>query len=86
MVEFRNLIEGWKDRYQTVSKPRSAAMQRFVRTTWNPPGEHNPQAALAADLGEGNTSYLDKGRVIVRLANGHTMEWKHAIRGFGPKK
>jgi hypothetical protein len=49
-------------------------------------GEHSPQAALAADLGPGNTSYRDdKGRVIVRLANGHTMEWKHAIKAFASK-
>ena len=50
-------------------------------------GEHRPEVALAADLGPGNTAYKDdKGRVIVRLADGSTMSWKSAIQAFGPKK
>lgn len=48
-------------------------------------GELNPQAAMSADLGPGNTTYMDKGRVIVRLANGQTMTWRSAIQAFGPK-
>jgi len=49
-------------------------------------GEHNPQAALSADLGPGNTSYQDdKGRVIVRMADGSTMLWRSAIQGFSRK-
>ncbi|MBN9546960.1 MAG: hypothetical protein J0I19_15945 [Alphaproteobacteria bacterium] len=48
-------------------------------------GELNPQAAMSADLGPGNTTYLDKGRVIVRLANGQTMTWRSAIQAFAHK-
>ena len=49
--------------------------------------EHNPALALNADLGQGITQRQDnKGRVIVRLADGVEMEWRTAIRAFGPGK
>ena len=49
-------------------------------------GEHNPEAALSADLGPGNTAFKnDKGTVIVRMADGSTMSWRSAIRAFGHK-
>lgn len=48
--------------------------------------EHNPSAALSADLGPGISQRQDaKGRVIVRLATGEEMEWRTALQAFGPK-
>jgi hypothetical protein len=48
--------------------------------------EHNPHAALAADLGNGITQYQDaKGRVMVRIPGMSEMLWKTAIKSFGPR-
>lgn len=48
--------------------------------------EYNPSLALNADLGAGITQRQDtKGRVIVRLPDGVEMEWRTAIRAFGPR-
>jgi hypothetical protein len=49
--------------------------------------EHNPSAALGADLGSGISQRQDaKGRVIVRLATGEEMEWRTALQAFGVRK
>jgi hypothetical protein len=49
--------------------------------------DHNPQAALAADLGNGITQYQDaKGRIMVRIPGMSEMLWKTAIRSFGVRK
>ena len=49
--------------------------------------DHNPVAALSAELGSGITQRRDhKGRIIVRLADGAEMEWKTAFRAFGVRK
>lgn len=48
--------------------------------------DHNPAQALNADLGQGFTQRQDaKGRVIVRLPTGVEVEWRNAIKAFGPK-
>jgi len=49
--------------------------------------DHSPSVALNADLGPGFSQRQDsKGRVIVRLPNGSEVEWRHAIKAFGPGK
>jgi len=50
-------------------------------------GEHNPSAALNADLGNGITQYQDaKGQVMVRIPGMSEMLWKTAIKSFGVRK
>jgi hypothetical protein len=47
--------------------------------------DHNPSAALNADLGPGISQRQDtKGRIIVRFPDGSEVEWEHAFRAFGP--
>jgi hypothetical protein len=46
--------------------------------------QHNPSAALNAELGNGITQRQDsKGRVIVNIPGYGEMEWKTAIKAFG---
>lgn len=66
---------------------RSTAGYKAIRASYLADlADYNPQAALAADLGPGVTSYQDhKGRVMVRVPGYGEMEWSSAIRAFAPK-
>lgn len=49
--------------------------------------DHNPSAALAADLGNGITQYQNaKGRIMVRIPGMSEMLWETAIKYFGVRK
>ena len=47
--------------------------------------DHNPGAALGADLGPGFSTYMHNGKVAVRAPDGSTMLWRSAISAFGRK-
>jgi hypothetical protein len=84
------LCELEQDKYQEAIASIVRSEQAFftpVRSRYlQALGEHNPEAALKADLGPGVTTYRDqKGRVMVRVPGQGEMLWRNAIQAYGPK-